>query len=150
MVDNFRKEFQKIQNMSVEELKAKGNEALQKGDFTNAVKYYSQCIELDPKNHIMFSNRSAAYLALKDYDKSLQDAEETVNIKSDWAKGYLRKGQALFYLNRLEEAGSVTSKGLELEPNNAQLKKLFEEIENEIKRKGRLFHLNSRYLYTEF
>lgn len=129
--------------MSVEELKAKGNEALQKGDFENAVKLYTQCIEKDPKNYIFFSNRSAAYLALKNFEKSLEDAEETIKIKADWAKGYLRKGQALFYLKRLEEASSFTSKGLELEPNNIQLKKLFEEIEGEIQSASKFYLFSS-------
>lgn len=35
-----------------------------------------QAIELDPKNHVLFSNRSAAHGGAKDYDAALKDAEE--------------------------------------------------------------------------
>lgn len=39
---------------------AKGNAAFSAGGFEEAVKYFSDAIELDPTNHVLFSNRSAA------------------------------------------------------------------------------------------
>jgi stress-induced-phosphoprotein 1 len=56
---------------------------------------FSQAIELDPSNHVLYSNRSGAYASLKDYTKALEDANKVVEIKPDWSKGWGRKGTAL-------------------------------------------------------
>lgn len=56
------------------------------GDFQEAIKYFSEAIKLDPSNHVLYSNRSAAYASLKNYNDALKDAEKTVELKPDWAK----------------------------------------------------------------
>jgi stress-induced-phosphoprotein 1 len=76
----------------VDELKSKGNAALQAENFSEAVKFYTEAIEIDPSNHILYSNRSAAFAKTGDFQNSLKDAEKTIKLKSDWPKGYSRKG----------------------------------------------------------
>lgn len=112
----------------VNELKEKGNAALQAGKFLEAVDCYSQAIKLDEKNHVLFSNRSAAYAKAGEYLKALEDAEATINIKSDWGKGYSRKGSALAYLGRHREAIQAYEEGLKYDPNNAQLKESLQGV----------------------
>lgn len=90
--------------MQVNELKEKGNEALQKGDFNAAIKHYAEAIELDCENHVLFSNRSAAYCKAGKYEAALRDAEMCIRLKPDWAKGYSRKGAALEFLSQLRKA----------------------------------------------
>lgn len=68
------------------QLKDKGNSALNAGNFTEAVKCYSEAITLDPSNHVLYSNRSAAHCKAGNYAEALEDAEKTVSLKSDWAK----------------------------------------------------------------
>jgi stress-induced-phosphoprotein 1 len=41
---------------------------------------------LDGSNHVLYSNRSAAYASMRDYQHALEDAEKTVQLKPDWAK----------------------------------------------------------------
>lgn len=43
---------------------------------SHTIRPSSQAIELDPTNHVLFSNRSAAYGGAKNYDAALTDAEE--------------------------------------------------------------------------
>ena len=43
-----------------DELKAQGNAAFSAGKYRDAVALFSQAIELDGSNHVLFSNRSAA------------------------------------------------------------------------------------------
>ena len=50
---------------------------------------------------MLYSNRSGAYASLKDFDKALEDANKTTEIKPDWAKGWGRKGAALHGMNNL-------------------------------------------------
>ncbi|KAI9022487.1 hypothetical protein DFJ74DRAFT_93060 [Hyaloraphidium curvatum] len=112
-----------------EELKAKGNKAFASGDYDGAVKAFTEAIAVDPKNHVLYSNRSAAYASLHDYAKALEDAQKTVSLKPDWAKGYSRQGAALHGLKRFDEAEKAYREGLKIEPENAQLKKGLEEVE---------------------
>ena len=67
-------------------MKNKGNQALKAGNTEEAIQHYSSAIDLDPNNHVLYSNRSAAYCALKDYKEALKDAEKTVELKPDWIK----------------------------------------------------------------
>ncbi|RMZ97724.1 stress-induced-phospho 1, partial [Brachionus plicatilis] len=46
---------------TADELKAKGNAALQAEKFDEAIKHYTEAIQIDSNNHILYSNRSAAY-----------------------------------------------------------------------------------------
>jgi stress-induced-phosphoprotein 1 len=60
----------------------------------NSVKF-SEAIELDPTNHVLYSNRSGSYASLKDFDNALTDAIKTTELKPDWPKGWTRKAGAL-------------------------------------------------------
>ncbi|XP_015121416.1 stress-induced-phosphoprotein 1 [Diachasma alloeum] len=112
-------------------LKDKGNAALQENKYEDAIKYYTEAIALDTENHVLYSNRSAAYAKSGQYEKALEDAERTVTLKSDWAKGYSRKGSALAYLGRLEESIKAYETGLQLDPNNAQIKESLSEVKSQ-------------------
>jgi tetratricopeptide (TPR) repeat protein len=109
-------------------LKGKGNAALQAGKFDDAVKFYTEAIALDENNHVLYSNRSAAYAKAGKYRPALEDAERTVQLKPDWGKGYSRKGSALAYLGRIDESIKAYEEGLVHEPDNAQLKEGLEGV----------------------
>eukprot|EP00002_Diphylleia_rotans_P014396 TRINITY_DN2805_c0_g1_i1.p1 TRINITY_DN2805_c0_g1~~TRINITY_DN2805_c0_g1_i1.p1 ORF type:complete len:569 (+),score=168.32 TRINITY_DN2805_c0_g1_i1:83-1789(+) len=130
--------------MSSDQLKAQGNAAFSAGKFQEAIDFFTQAIAVDPKNHVLYSNRSASYASLRNYEKALTDADMTIKIKPDWAKGYSRKGAALQGAGRLEEAVQVYKKGLDVEPSNQQLKDSLQEVEQEMKKSmenpfGKLF-----------
>lgn len=76
---------------------------------------------MDPKNHVLYSNRSAAHAKAENYAAALEDANQTVSLNPTWSKGYSRKGSALAYLGKFDEALAAYEKGLELEPANQQL-----------------------------
>lgn len=109
------------------ELKDKGNKFLQAGDFTKAIECYTEAIQLDPSNHVLYSNRSAANAKDQKYEQALSDAEKCVELKPDWGKGYSRLGAAYSFLKRYDEAEKAYTKGLQLDPENAQLKSSLEE-----------------------
>jgi stress-induced-phosphoprotein 1 len=96
---------------SAADFKAKGNAALQAGDFDDAIDAYTEAIELDATNHVFYSNRSAAYLSNDNGEAALADAELCIQTKGDWAKGFNRKGAALHHLGRLEDAIAAFEEG---------------------------------------
>ncbi|KAI9008317.1 hypothetical protein BC832DRAFT_553737 [Gaertneriomyces semiglobifer] len=115
--------------MTAEEYKTRGNQAFSAGQFEDAIKYFTQAAELDPTNHVLYSNRSASYASLKQYEKALEDAEKTVQLKPDWPRGYSRKGAALHGLGELDQAADAYRAGLQVDPNNAALKRSLDEVE---------------------
>ncbi|KAL9122580.1 MAG: hypothetical protein Q9187_000863 [Circinaria calcarea] len=105
-----------------EALKAEGNKAFAAKNFDEAVEKFSQAIELEPTNHVLYSNRSGAYASLKNFDKALEDANKTTELKPDWAKGWGRKGAALHGTGDLVGANDAFEEALKLDPTNAQAK----------------------------
>uniref|UniRef100_A0ACD5USW8 Uncharacterized protein n=1 Tax=Avena sativa TaxID=4498 RepID=A0ACD5USW8_AVESA len=105
-----------------DEAKAKGNAAFSAGRFEEAARHFGDAIALAPDNHVLYSNRSAAYASLGRYKEALADAERTVALRPDWAKGYSRLGAARVGLGDAAEAVEAYEKGLDLEPSNAALK----------------------------
>uniref|UniRef100_A0A8V5GCU9 Stress-induced-phosphoprotein 1 n=2 Tax=Melopsittacus undulatus TaxID=13146 RepID=A0A8V5GCU9_MELUD len=113
----------------VQALKEQGNQALADGDVAAAVRHYSAAIALDANNHVLFSNRSAAYARQGEYARALADACRTLELRPDWAKGYSRKAAALEFLQRLEEAKATYEEGLRHEPHNTQLREGLRGVE---------------------
>ncbi|RDA86846.1 hypothetical protein CP532_1436 [Ophiocordyceps camponoti-leonardi (nom. inval.)] len=107
---------------SADEFKALGNKAIAEKNFDAAIDNFTQAIALQPENHILYSNRSAAYASKKQWDEALKDAEKTTEIKPDWAKGWGRKGAALHGKGDLVGANDAYEEGLKLDAANAQLK----------------------------
>ena len=103
------------------EYKAQGNEALQAGDYDNAIKYYTLAIELDPDNHVLYSNRSAVYMKIQHISKALRDAEKCVSLAPNWVKGYNRLGVAQQSLLRYKDAISTYENGLKIDGNDESL-----------------------------
>ncbi|KAK5110537.1 hypothetical protein LTR62_005729 [Meristemomyces frigidus] len=113
-------------------LKAAGNQLFSAKDFTGAVAKFSEAIELQPENHVLYSNRSGAYASLKDFDHALEDATRTTEIKPDWAKGWGRKGAAMHGVGDLVGAVDAFEEALKLDPSNAQAKSGLESVRRAI------------------
>lgn len=108
---------------------------------------YSQGVDLDPDNHILFSNRSAAYLKINERGKvrrqdakgyvnqfvacdissavvvqALKDAEKLMEMQPEWPKSFSRKAAAQHALTRYEAAMETYREGLLLFPDDKALK----------------------------
>ena len=55
------------QKSKSEELKAQANAKFQENHFVDAVALYTQAIDLNPRNHILFANRAFCQVKLENY-----------------------------------------------------------------------------------
>ncbi|XP_023245783.1 tetratricopeptide repeat protein 28 [Copidosoma floridanum] len=99
----------------------RSNAACQNGDYGLAATLYTEALALDPLSHVLYSNRSAAYLKMGMFAQALQDAVRATELSPEWPKAYYRQGVALQCLGRYGEALVAFSVGLAREPDNRQL-----------------------------
>lgn len=92
-------------------LKDQGNDAFKAGNVELAIKLFTEAIQLDPDNHLLYSNRSAAFLKVDSKSKALYDAERCVELAPLWIKGYNRLGVAQQSLRRFDDAIMTFKKG---------------------------------------
>ena len=109
--------------------KDKGNLFVQERNYTEALKCYSQAIELDSNDPILYSNRSAMYYNLEDYDNAINDADKAISLKPNYPKAYLRKGNALEGKKLFNEALNTYNIGLKYDKNNSQLLEAYQKLE---------------------
>lgn len=103
--------------------------------YERAVKHLTVALSLDEKSHVLYSNRCTAFIALENFEKAMEDADECIRLQPNWAKGYLRRGSVFFRMGKLEKSESVLKDGLELDPSNDALKKELEAVMNAIAEK---------------
>lgn len=130
LLHSFFEEFRNQSNLNFKEL---GNRALEKGDYEKAIALYSSGIEKEPDNYQLYSNRSLAYFKLGKYDNAKQDANEVITLNPKFIKGYFRRANALLKLRKPSLGIIDVLKGLELEPNNEELKKLLNTLKQSLK-----------------
>ena len=74
----------------IEILRKQGNEEFEKKDYSTAVTYYLQALELNKNDVKTLSNLSACYFNLNNQSESIKYAKECIKIDSKWFKGYFR------------------------------------------------------------
>lgn len=111
-------------------LKAKGNDAFKRGEFSAAALAYKRAIEAAeaageaPRDTAsLHSNLSCSLLKLGHAQESLEEAHRCTEMRPDWNKGWFRTGESLFALRRYEEAEEAYRKSLELAPDDATVKR---------------------------
>jgi len=99
-------------------LKTRGNTLLTAGDNVQAEAWFTVCIFLEPTNYVFYSNRSAARTNLGKYVEAIADADQTIQLNPQWARGYGRKAAACFLIKRYDESLQAYKSGLAIEPQN--------------------------------
>ncbi len=94
--------------------------------------YYIQAIALDPSNHILYSNRSAAYAGANRYEEAMADANNTIRLMPEWAKGYGRKAAINFHQTDYEAAIANYKIALKYDPDNVPYMNAVAEAEDKL------------------
>ena len=104
--------------------KEQGNAAFRKGDYNRAAILYSDAIKEDPSNHLLYSNRSAAFLEIGRYMLAKEDAIKCIGLNNKFTKGYLRNALANMALGEFEMVERDTRDGLKQNPSEEMTEKL--------------------------
>ena len=124
-------------------LKDEGNGQLKVGHFLDAIRYYSEALELIPTNAIILSNRAQAYIKVESYGLAMTDA--TAALKSDpkYAKAYYRRGSAQFALGHLKDARKDFRKVCQLNPKSKDSRIKLQTCEKAIRQEAFLKAIES-------
>nr|XP_058960865.1 tetratricopeptide repeat protein 4-like [Pocillopora verrucosa] len=96
--------------------RSEGNKVFKKGDFINAIYFYTEGIKLNCNEKVLkaklYNNRAIAHSKLGNHQDSLRDAEAAIELNPTFLKAIVRGATACVELRRFEEAITWCDKGL--------------------------------------
>ncbi|KAF1332509.1 Tpr repeat protein, partial [Globisporangium splendens] len=117
----------------VEQAKQRGNERFREKAYLDAVKEYSICIDLEPRNAVCLSNRAAAHLKLCDYQGAIEDCSKAIEIAPS-IKPLMRRATAHIELQQFDEAVQDLKTALQFEPHNKECISKLSSIASRLRR----------------
>ncbi|XP_055766468.1 serine/threonine-protein phosphatase 5-like [Salvelinus fontinalis] len=119
-----------------EKFKEKANNYFKERDYENAIKYYTEALELNPSSAVYFSNRSLAYLRTECYGYALADATKCLEIDQNYIKGYYRRATSNMALGKFKAALKDYETVVRVRPNDKDAKMKYQECNKIVKRKA--------------
>lgn len=104
-----RSEVIELKTLVSASAKDTGNAFFKKGSIDEAIRYYEIAITWDSENHLLYSNRSAAYQSKGHWREALQDAEKCIHLDQMFPKGYLHMARAQVQLRLWRDAETTLS-----------------------------------------
>jgi tetratricopeptide (TPR) repeat protein len=111
--------------------KNEGNTFFKNKQYEQAIEKYTEAIQLDPNDVTFYSNRSACFAALNKWSEAAEDGRQCIMTDKTFVKGYFRAALALQNLGNLEGALDAVKRGLGIDSQNPDLKKMSKEIEEQ-------------------
>ncbi|KYM75847.1 Protein unc-45 like protein A [Atta colombica] len=109
-------------DVTAQEWKEKGNEEFNKGNWSEALSYYTNALKLVGEDNVekavYYKNRAATHLKLRDYENVIKDCDNALKICFNDPKALFRRCQALEALERFEEAYRDARNIILSDPNN--------------------------------
>ncbi|XP_070530848.1 protein unc-45 homolog B-like [Cardiocondyla obscurior] len=119
--------------VTAQEWKEKGNVEFIKGNWTDALNYYTNALETaEEEKAVYYKNRAAAYLKLHDYDNVIEDCNNALKISSNDPKALFRRCQALEALERFEEAYQDAKNVILFDPDNKNIQSIIAHCEENL------------------
>jgi small glutamine-rich tetratricopeptide repeat-containing protein alpha len=121
-----------------EKLKSQGNAAIQKRDYSTAIDFYTQALDLVPLNPIYLSNRAAAYSGSGKHEDAVNDAELAVAADPTFAKAWSRLGFAKYALGDTKGSMEAYKQGIDAEGNGGSdaMRKGYETAKRKVEAEG--------------
>lgn len=121
------KDLTEEQKSTALEHKSKGNTHFAKREYKEAIEAYTAAIASDASDATFYSNRSACYNSLKQYEDALEDGYLAKYLRPDWSKAFYRITVAQLAMQDYEDAACSAWEGLQLDTSNDELKTLLQK-----------------------
>ncbi|KAI8472987.1 MAG: DnaJ-like protein [Monoraphidium minutum] len=70
-----------------------GDAAFSRGEFSGAIRHYSDAIDADPSQPLFFTKRAAAYISSRQPSAALRDLNAAIGADASFTQGYLNRGK---------------------------------------------------------
>eukprot|EP01004_Peranema_trichophorum_P003180 NODE_2183_length_1661_cov_61.579324_g1867_i1.p1 GENE.NODE_2183_length_1661_cov_61.579324_g1867_i1~~NODE_2183_length_1661_cov_61.579324_g1867_i1.p1 ORF type:complete len:496 (-),score=69.45 NODE_2183_length_1661_cov_61.579324_g1867_i1:119-1606(-) len=90
--------------MKMSDWKNRGNIQYKSGNYNDALKCYTNAIDLNSNDKFLFGNRSQTYYKLNLFEEAVSDSIRSTEIDPSFSKGYFRTGNAYLRLGKLDES----------------------------------------------
>lgn len=119
-----------IEEMNPVWLKDKGNEFFKKGNYVGAINAYTSALVLDSSIPMVYSNRAACHLSLKQYRECIQDSSNALELYDppvpanamSRCRAFTRRGTAYYHLEQYVNALRDYEAAIKLDPQNDALR----------------------------
>jgi len=108
-------------------LKLEGNVYFKQKQYETAIDLYTRALQHQGDNKAIWSNRSACFLSMKEFQKALHDAEICRRLDPTWTKGCYRLAAARLAVGNYTEAAVAAFEGCKLDESNQELKSLMQK-----------------------
>ncbi|XP_037072558.1 stress-induced-phosphoprotein 1-like [Pollicipes pollicipes] len=103
-----------------EDERQRGDKLLNKRNYTEAIKAYTEAIKWNPDNPETYGSRAECYIKLKNFDRGLEDCNTGVKLDPSFSKGHLQKGMLLKEQRQFDKAMESFRKAIELDESNQE------------------------------
>ena len=98
---------------------ARGDAWIKKGDLDNAIKDYTEAIQLDQTNALAYTSRGRAWGKKRDLDNAIKDFTEAIRIDPTLTNAFLRRGDFRYEKGDLDNAIKDFTEAIRLDPKFA-------------------------------
>jgi len=125
---------------SLESTKDEGNKAFRSGNYQQALELYSKALQIDPfnksTNSKLYCNRATVNFKLKNYDDSISDCNNAIELDPTYLKAYLRRAKSYMDAEKYEEAVRDYEKITKMDHNH-EYRRLLKDAKLELKKSKR-------------
>jgi serine/threonine-protein kinase len=111
---------QDVSNDLAASYKLRGNAAYDKGDYDQALSFYSTALSIDPTDADTYYMRGQIYDAQNKLDLALADETKAIDIDPNFANAYDRRAVVYYKQNKLDLALADLNKAISLDPTFAE------------------------------
>ena len=113
------KERKERNRMTAWDFNRQGDRYYDLEQYVEAVKSYTEAIQLQANNSMFYNNRGCAYDNLGEYDKAISDYNKAIELDPESSTVYNNRGYLYFTLREYDKAILDLEEAIRLDPNNA-------------------------------
>ncbi|KAK4288564.1 hypothetical protein Pmani_038411 [Petrolisthes manimaculis] len=120
---------------TTQQLKEEGNEAYKNGDLDTAIVKYTEALQISKQERdqaVLYKNRAAVHLKREDYDKTIKDCTDCLELTPKDPKALFRRAQAYEALNQQEKAYTDARTLQVVDPKNSEVQHMLTRLHKRV------------------